>query len=287
MTDDSNALAEESNALVSWARHFLDSSPSVLASAVAFNLFFALVPTLFAVLASLSLLGRSTETINRAADAITGLVPRSVASFLTDPDSGLLVEVSSYLQGSTGWVIFLTLVVAVWSGSRGSLTLMSALARLEGEAETRPWWKLKLTGMALTGGFALTLLVASITLLAGARIDQWLGEHLSWIGPVSIIAIPGSAALILLFLVAFYRWGPPRPLPGAWQAATWATVGILGVSLAMRWGLGWLPRPASLALLGGVAILLVWLNVVSWVILVAASSASTLSRGSGKSLIQS
>lgn len=272
-------MKNATNGLVSWARQFLDSSPSVLASAVAFNLFFALVPTLFAVLASLSLLGRSEETVSGAAEAIAGLVPRSVATFLTDPDSGLLVEVSTYLQGSTGWVIVLTLVIALWSGSRGSLTLVSALTRLEGATETRPWWKLKLTGMALTGAFALTLLVGSVTLVAGARIDQWLGSHLSWIGPVSIIAIPGSVAMILLFLVGFYRWGPPQPLPGAWRAATWATVGILVVSLLMRWGLGWLPQPASLAVLGGVAILLAWLNVVSWVILVAASSASTVARG--------
>lgn len=272
-------MKNATNGLVSWARQFLDSSPSVLASAVAFNLFFALVPTLFAVLASLSLLGRSEETVSGAAEAIADLVPRSVATFLTDPDSGLLVEVSTYLQGSTGWVIVLTLVIALWSGSRGSLTLVSALTRLEGATETRPWWKLKLTGMALTGAFALTLLVGSVTLVAGARIDQWLGSHLSWIGPVSIIAIPGSAAMILLFLVGFYRWGPPQPLPGAWRAATWATVGILVVSLLMRWGLGWLPQPASLAVLGGVAILLAWLNVVSWVILVAASSASTVARG--------
>lgn len=272
-------MKQETNGLVSWARGFFDSGLSMLAAAVAFNLFFALVPTLFAVLAGLSVLGRSDETVSGAADAITDLVPHSVATFLTDPDSGLLVEVARYLQGSTAWVIVLTLVIALWSGSRGSLTLVSALTRLEGATETRPWWKLKLTGMALTGVFALTLLVGSVTLVAGARIDQWLGERLSWIGPVSIIAIPGSAMIILLFLVGLYRWGPPRPLPGAWPAATWATVGILGVSLAMRWGLGWLPQPASLAVLGGVAILLAWLNVVSWVILVAASSAATVSRG--------
>jgi uncharacterized BrkB/YihY/UPF0761 family membrane protein len=251
----------------------------VLASAIAFNLFFALVPTLFAVLSGMSLLGRSDETINRAADSIAGLVPRSVATFLTDPDTGLLVEVSNYLQGATGWVIFFTLVIAIWSGSRGSLTLIAALARVENEEETRPWWRLRLTGMALTGAFALTLLVGSVALVAGARIDEWLGEHLTWIEPVSIIAIPGAGAVVFLFLAAFYRWGPPRPLPGAPRAAAMATFGILVVSLLMRWILGLLPRPASLAVLGGVAILLLWLNLVAWVMLVAASSAAAVSRG--------
>ncbi len=262
-----------------WARRFFDSRPSVLASAIAFNLFFALVPTLFAVLSGMSLLGRSEETVSRAADAIKDLVPRSVATFLTDPDTGLLVEVSNYLQGATGWVIILTLVIAIWSGSRGSLTLISALTRLEDEVETRSWWRLRLTGMALTGAFALTLLIGSIALVAGARIDEWLGEHVPWVGPVSIIAIPGAGAIVLLFLVAFYRWGPPRPLPGATRAATMATLGILAVSLLMRWGLGLLPRPASLAVLGGVAILLLWLNIVAWVMLVAASSAAAVTRG--------
>jgi membrane protein len=227
----------------------------------------------------MSLLGRSDETVSRAADAIADLVPRSVATFLTDPDTGLLVEVSDYLRGSTGWVIVLTLIIAIWSGSRGSLTLIAALTRVENETETRPWWRLRLTGMALTGAFALTLLVGSLALVAGARIDDWLGSHISWIGPVSIIAIPGAGAVVLLFLIAFYRWGPPSPLPGATRAATSATVGILAVSLLMRWVLGLLPRPASLAVLGGVAILLLWLNLVAWVMLVAASSAAAMSRG--------
>lgn len=265
--------------LGSWARQFLDTRPSVLASAVAFNLFFALVPTLFAVLSGMSLLGRSDETVSRAADVLTDLVPRSVATFIADPDTGLLVEVSNYLQGATGWVIVLTLLIAIWSGSRGSLTLIAALTRVENATETRPWWRLRLTGMALTGAFALTLLVGSLALVAGSSIDAWLGQHLSWIGPVSLIAIPGAGAIVLLFLVAFYRWGPPQPLPGATRAATTATFGILALSLVMRWILGLLPRPASLAVLGGVAILLLWLNLVAWVMLVSASSAAAVARG--------
>ncbi|UCG41458.1 MAG: hypothetical protein JSV07_04175, partial [Acidimicrobiia bacterium] len=80
------------------------------------------------------------------------------------------------------------------------------------------------------------------------------------------------------FLEVLYRLGPPIPLPGSGLAAVLATLGILTTSLAMRWVFGVLPRPASLALLGGVAILLLWLYLVSWVMLVSASVGASVAR---------
>ncbi len=270
---------------VKWAQSFFAQAPAVLASAVAFNLFFALVPTLIALLSTASLLGRSQETIEQAASSVEEVFPRSVVDFVLG-DEGLLPEVSAYLDTSTFWVVAFTLLIALWSGARGSLTLVTALVQIEDVEESRPWWRVRLVGMGLTGGFALTLLVGSIVLVAGGSIADAYGDALPWLDVAAAIGIPASGLLVFGFLVVLYRFGPPIPLPGSSLAAIIATGGILITSLVMRWVFGILPRPASLALLGGVAILLLWLYLVSWVMLVAASVAASIARNRNGSSIQ-
>ena len=148
-------LRVEQLAPVRWARGFLSQAPAVLASAVAFNLFFALVPTLVALLSTASLVGRSEATIEQAAQSFQDVLPRSVVQFILG-DEGLLPEVAGYLDTSTWWVVTLTLLIALFSGARGSLTIVSALIQIEGVEESRPWWHVRLMGMGLTLGFAIT-----------------------------------------------------------------------------------------------------------------------------------
>jgi membrane protein len=267
---------------VLWAREFFSQAPAVLASAVAFNLFFALVPTLVALLSTASLVGRSEETIEQAAESFSDVLPRSVVDFILG-DEGLLPEVAAYLDTSTWWVVTLTLLVALFSGARGSLTLVSALVQIEGVEESRPWWHVRLMGMGLTMGFAVTLLVGSIVLVAGGSIVEAFADGIPWLDAAALIGIPAAGLLVFGFLEVLYRLGPPIPLPGSGMAAVLATLGILITSLAMRWVFGVLPRPASLALLGGVAILLLWLYLVSWVMLVAASVGASVARRNGSS----
>lgn len=267
----------EGLAPVRWARSFFSQGPAVLASAVAFNLFFALVPTLVALLSMASLLGRSEETIEQAAATFEGVLPGSVVDFILG-DEGLLPEVAAYLDTSTWWVVAATLLVAVFSGARGSLTVVRALVQIEEVEESRPWWKVRLVGMALTMGFAVMILVGSIVLVAGGSIVEALDADLPWLDAAALIGIPVAGLMVLGFLEVLYRMGPPIPLPGSGLAAVLATVGILATSMAMRWGFGVLPQPASLALLGGVAILLLWLYLVSWVMLVSASVGASVAR---------
>ncbi|NND85322.1 MAG: YihY/virulence factor BrkB family protein [Acidimicrobiia bacterium] len=270
-------LRVESMAPVRWARAFFSQAPAVLASAVAFNLFFALVPTLVALLSTASLIGRSENTIEQAASSFEDVLPRSVVDFILG-DEGLLPEVAGYLDTSTWWVVALTLLIALFSGARGSLTVVQALVQIEEGEESRPWWRVRLVGMGLTLGFAVTLLVGSIVLVAGGSIVEALAEGVPWLDAAALIGIPAAGLLVFGFLEVLYRFGPPIPLPGSGLAAVLATLGILATSLAMRWVFGVLPRPASLALLGGVAILLLWLYLVSWVMLVSASVAASVAR---------
>jgi membrane protein len=82
------------------------------------------------------------------------------------------------------------------------------------------------------------------------------------------LRIPISATGLYLFLLAFYRWGPPEPLPKSWLAALVGTAGALAASLVFGLYLGLAPSlGATFGVLGAVAAALVWLYLGAFAIL--------------------
>lgn len=259
-----------------WER-FNEAGPSVLAAAVAYNIFFALVPAAVALVAGASTFGRSDEAIARTEDALSQLAPRSVVEWITD----VLAAASADIDTSRILVVVLSVVVALFLASRAVLTLQRVLARIEGMSEDRSWWKVRLIGMALSAGIGLALVLTSVLLVAGEWIAQALATLIDaeWVVRVwEAASLPVGAVGVLLFLAAFYRWGPPRPLPGLWLAALTSTVGIVAASLGFRLYVRQAGELGTFAIIGAVAILLLWLFVISYVIMITAAVSAAASR---------
>lgn len=259
-----------------WER-FNEAGPSVLAAAVAYNIFFALVPAAVALVAGASTLGRSEEAISRTRDALSQLAPRSVVDWTTD----VLAAAAEDIDTSRILVVVVSVVVSLFLASRAVLTLQRVLARIEGMSEDRPWWKVRLVGMGLSAGIGLALVLTSVLLVAG----EWIAEALAtlidadWVVRVWEAAnLPVGAVGVFLFLAAFYRWGPPRPLPGLWLAALTSTVGIVAASLGFRLYVRQAGGLGTFAIIGAVAILLLWLFVISYVIMITAALSAAASR---------
>jgi uncharacterized BrkB/YihY/UPF0761 family membrane protein len=255
-----------------WRHRLRSAGVGTHAAAVAYHSFLALVPLTLALFGVAALVGQSELALGRVQATLQAIAPPTVAQFV----DGLLMEAEARLGGQQGWVIAISCLLAVVLGSRAALAIQRALAGVEGIAETRRGLPAWLVAVGLTLGGGLALLLASVLLVAGGRLVRfveelsgaaWLQASWNW------LRIPVSGAGLYLFLLACYRWGPPRPLPRASRAALLGTVGVLmttlgfGLYLALAPALG-----ATFAVLGAVAVTLVWLYSGALVILLAAAA---------------
>ncbi len=261
-------------------RRFTAAGPTTLAAAVAYNLFFALVPATAALLAAASFFGRSDEAIRETRQVLDLVAPRQTAEFISER---LLPDVEQSVRDAKGLFIVATALIALWLASRGVITMQRVLARIEGMEEDRPWWKVRLVALLLTAGVGVALTLSTVLVVAGDAVAGWIADltDATWVASAwSALAIPVGSVGFLLYIVALYRFGPPRRLPGLWVASLLAGVGVVGASLGFRYYLELIGSRAAttFAVFGAIAVLLLWLYLIAYVIIIAAAVGASLSR---------
>jgi membrane protein len=260
-----------------WAR-VVDADLSINASAVAYNAFLALVPLAVAALGAASLVGRDEEALSSITSSLEVVAPPTVVVFVAD----LLREAGDQVGGGEGWLIAGSVLVALLLGSRAVAALQKALAAVENRTEARRGVVLRLVAVGLTVAAGATLVLTSLLLVMGRRSIEFLSEWsgAGWLGWVwEWLRIPVAALGLFLFLLAFYRWGPPNPLPRAWLAALVGALGTILASLGFGWYLTASPNlGATFGVLGAVAVALVWLYLGSMAILLGAVVVAYLER---------
>jgi membrane protein len=247
-----------------------DADVSTMAAAVAYNTFLAIVPLAFAALGAAAFVGQDEAALERLDSILEVLAPRTVADYVI----GLLNDAEARVGGQHGWLILGSVLFALFMGSRAVVALQKALAAVENRTERRPALQMRLVGVALTIAGGAALVVTSILLVSGRHLIDVLVE---WTGVDALgvlwtwLRIPVAAASLFLFLLAFYRWGPPQPLEKPWLAALVAGGGALLVSLGFGLYLAMAPSlGATFGTLGAVAVAMVWLYLGSFMILLGA-----------------
>jgi membrane protein len=246
---------------------YREADLGIAAAAVAYNAFLALVPLGLAMLGFAAFVGESDVALERVENTLATLAPDEVCEFIIS----LLVESEARVGGQQGWLIIGSMLVALFVGSRAVVAMQKALAQVEHRTERRPLMQMRLVAMALTlGGGATMLLTSTLLVVGGDLIDFLVG--ITGVGALDTLwawlRIPISATGLYLFLLAFYRWGPPEPLPKSWLAALVGTAGALAASLTFGLYLGLAPSlGATFGVLGAVAAALVWLYLGAFAIL--------------------
>jgi membrane protein len=230
------------------------------AAAVAYNAFLGMVPLTAALVGLAAVVGGDAAAIDRVDRALRPVAPEAFTEFVT----GLMSDAAARLGGGGGlWFVILSGLVALFLGSRAVVALQRSLALIEGEVETRPALQMRLVAVVLTVAGGVALLVASLLLVAGRLVFAFLGELFGWEGITVIWAwlrVPVAGAGLFAFLAAFYRVGPPEPLPRPRLAAAVGATGIVVTGLGFGWvlstaaGLG-----GTFGTLGAVGVALVWL----------------------------
>lgn len=251
-----------------WAEFSADEV-SDRAAALAYYFLFALFPTLLFLTALLGLLPLG-DLMDRLLDYVSRAMPGDAASII----ERTLTEIRS---GASGGLLSIGVLGALWAGSNGMSSIMSALNVAYDVKETRPWWKAKLLAIGLTLGFSVFILSALVLMVLGPKIGETVAD---WIGlgqvfslVWNIVSIPLVMILVTLGIALVYYLAPNAEQ--RWRWVTPGSVVALAVWLAASFGLrfyvtNFANYSATYGSIGGVILLMLWLYLSGIALLLGA-----------------
>ncbi len=243
-------------ARVEWFR----GDPMLMGAAIAYNSLFALVPLGVAFVSMVKLLGLSETVTDRIDGLINATLPPDIAGFIT----GIFDPSASPVGSGDTIVLILSIVVALWSGSRAVTAVQKSLRLVQAVPDERGYLRSKAVGVLVTVGAGVSVLVGYSLLLFGESLGDAVasafGRETVSLGQFSLTAL--IAVWVFGMLWAIYRFGPPYPVPhtaavalavevaliaGGWLAFTLvpedslsagAAFGVLGVILVLLYFVG-------------------------------------------------
>ena len=247
-----------------------DDNIGLIAAGTAFYGFAAIVPLLASVVLIYGLVA-DTATVVANIRALFNVLPADAARVIGDQ----LATVVGTSEGKKGFGLVIALAIALYGGTKGAASIVTALNIAYEERETRGFIVLNLLAFGITGGAVVLALLAALSMAAFALLDGLIPNApdilLTAIRLVSYVVL---AALGVSAAACLYRFGPNRQkakwawlTPGSLAAtAIWlaATVGFgLYVSRFGNYG-------ATYGSLSAVIVLLTWLWLSGYVFLLGA-----------------
>jgi membrane protein len=229
-----------------------------LAAMMTYFALFALFPMAIFVI-TIALLVVAPETLSEATSLATRAMPEQVGALIRE-------QVTRMQQAAGGGLAAGSLIVALWGASRGALSLARVLNDVFDLEETRPWWKIQLTGIAVTLGVGLLLVAALGLLVAGPAAGHWLMDRFGLGGAFdtfwTIGRWIGAALLLMLIWALLYRFLPDSRAPlrvftpgAAVGVLLWIGVSLLFALYVQNFG----KYDKTYGALGAVMVFLTWL----------------------------
>lgn len=254
---------------------------TVVAGGVAFFSLLALFPAIAAMVALYGLVA-SPQDVAAQMQGLSGMLPPQ-AQGIVQQQMDALTRTSAQ---ALGWGAMFSIGFALWSASKGTRSIVTALNIAYNERDERGIIKSTLLTLALTlGGIILVLLtltlVAAVPAVLGI-ID--LGPV--WDGLIRLSRWPILFAIVMGALGVLYSIGPDRK-PPRWQ---WTSPGA--VIATLLWLLGSIAFSVYVTKFGsynetygaiaGVVVLMMWLYLTAVVVLLGAEINSELERQAGR-----
>jgi membrane protein len=240
------------------------------ASGLAFDFLFALFPLLLFLLSLFGLFASHGSQLQS-----------SLLSFFSDllPSQAFQIlnrGVSELAQNSTGGILTIGFILALWFASSGVSSMISTLNVVYQVQETRSWLKVRAIASALTLGISILLLLALFMVLVSGSLADRLGQE-AHIGAVVVLAWkasrwPAAAVFVALSYSLIYYFGPALQksqkrwvTPGAAFSAVLWLVAATGFRVYLHF---FDTYSATFGSLGAVMILMAWLYVTGLAFLV-------------------
>lgn len=256
------------NALVSLVSWVMDLQIPVYAANACYFLVLMIFPALLLVMSSLRYTSLSA---NDLIEVLGTVVPSALM-----PTAERLI-VNTYYN-SSGVVISVSAVTALWSSSRGVYGLLTGLNHVYGVREDRGYFYTRLISVVYTFAFLMVLILTLVLHVFGKSIAAWINAKdlalVDWMVRVIDIRFLVLLGLQILVFTALYMVLPNRrnrfwsSLPGAAVAAVgWQVfsnlfsiyvqrlnvyTNIYGSVYALALGMLWLYICVTIVLFGGV-----------------------------------
>lgn len=205
--------------LVRCLRTFGDADTSLRCAGTAFFGFLSLFPTVATVVLVFGLFA-DRAALAATIDAFRYVLPGQVLEIMREQMTLLIAQPPATI----GIGLVVSLVLALWSGSRGVSALIYAMSRVRHEPERRSFFRAALIAIGLSVGGAIFMVVA-LTIIAGLpALFPWPSRE-EWL--ILLFRWPALLILTTLALMALYRWGPdrhPRRFRHIWPGAVVASM---------------------------------------------------------------
>ncbi|MCW2243457.1 YihY/virulence factor BrkB family protein [Azospirillum canadense] len=243
---------------------------SIVAAGVAYYALFAIFPAI-AALVSIYGLAFDPAGVERQISQLADFLPPEALKVLSDQAH----SVATAPRQGLGFGVLFGFVLTLWSASRGTNSLITALNIAYGEEERRSFIRLALISLGLTIAALLFLIVTLGLIVAVPAVINLLGLQDTIIGWVASLARwPILAVAVVLVLAVLYRYGPDRREP-KWRWVTWGSaiatmlwiLASVGFSLYVSHFGSYNQTYGSV---GAGVVLLLWFNLTSYVILMGA-----------------
>jgi membrane protein len=253
-----------------------------LAAEAAYHFFFSLFPFLLFATALIGIFVDQRSTINWIMDQMARVVPDQALSLVRS-----VVQDVVFTNSKSG-LISLGVLLTAWSGSNVFRSLMDTLNLAYDVTEERPFWKRALLSLVAIVVLGALLLIASVVMLGGPQILNWLGSHLRIpSGKVNlwmVLQYPIAFALLVLAFFLIYRFLPnlkqsaKQILVGSIVATVlWLIVTLLFRLYVTNFG----SYNKTYGTIGAVIVVLTWMYLTMLVILVGGELNAELHRGTG------
>jgi membrane protein len=248
---------------------FQEDNALGLAAQLAYYFFLALFPTLLFLLALASFFPLDNLAAT-ATGALRQFAPPAMLDIIRDQIQGLS-------GSSSGGILSFGVIAALWSSSAAMVAIIDALDRAYDVEDQRPWWKQRLTAVALTLAVALFILVSLTLVLAGPQLAEFLADQVGlgiafewgW----KILQWPLVFALVGLGISLIYYYAPDVDqdfifmTPGSIVATLlWLAGSLLFRVYITRFG----SYNETYGAIGGVMVLMLWLYMSGLAILFGA-----------------
>ena len=206
-----------------WQRVW-DDNVGLVAAGVAFYGFFALL-SLLAMIVLVYGFVADVKTLVDTMHTLTRILPNDVAALIGDQ----LVQAMKSSEGNKGAGLLIAFAVALYGGTNGAGSIITALNIAYEEKEKRSLLKFYLTAIAMT----LVAVVLAVLSLAGVTLATQLDALIPHASAPFVLAGKAVAYVVLILVAAsvaatLYRFGPSRE-KARW---TWITPGSLFTAIS-------------------------------------------------------
>lgn len=240
-----------------------------LAAQLSFYLVLSVFPALVCLVALASLFPIQNLT-DETARLLGPFVPEGAVDLLRD----FMVRIGE--SRDTG-LLSLGLLIALWSASTPMVAVVNVMNRAYGISEGRPWWKVRLTAIALSAGLAIFILVAFTLVVFGPQtadlLARWFGLNAVFVWTWKILQWPLVVAMVAVGIGFIYYFAPDADQDWSWitPGSILATMLWMAGSLGFRWyAVNFGSYEATYGAIGGMMLLLMWFYVSGIAVVVGA-----------------